>query len=152
MADGIEDLIVSKIDQQSGVVTLKVWPEEGDNLEDFKQTETERYVIEMVVRFFNAESLEPDQGEVLHRIKLVYDPKDPVTCRENKVSVGTIDNQVVWLGQDSVVQWPLEGDGVINRCPVPTEIYVRNDQTADWIKVLIDEEFTWDDIWSFSVL
>ena len=34
----------------------------------------------MAIRFFNADSIEEKQGEVLHRMNLVYDPADPVTC------------------------------------------------------------------------
>ena len=40
-------------------------------------------MVPMGVRFYNLDSIMEDQGEVIHHFTLVYDPADPVTCKEN---------------------------------------------------------------------
>lgn len=87
---GLSSLITDVQDSSFKVVGWGDSQKPGDvsidgPLESLYDKSTRRYVVPLGVRIFNKGSNKSDQAEVFYKIKLVYDPQDPVTCEANKV-------------------------------------------------------------------
>lgn len=101
----------------------------ADGLEDYFEEGTKRYRVPIGIRFFNTDSIETTQGELVHRIDVVYDPADPLTCKQNVIGPGReyLESLTVSLGaKGQQVLWPSNPDKIV-RCPVPTEIFARDE-------------------------